>query len=147
MDGPSHGNAVTIVDTHPANLADWLEYATGYTEGVPGFTVDCQTSGQPNYGGVTAPDAPCIFLALGSAGTITSFAYIDSNGKIVLQKGSITIQLDLADIPSGFSTNSSGNYVIKLREVSDCILVSGTPTAVYRQALVSEPYTTPLGNT
>ncbi len=49
----------------------------------------------------------------------------------------------LCPLPDGFSTNSSGNYVVKLREVTDC----AGGTTVYRQALVSEPYAAPPGNT
>jgi hypothetical protein len=142
--GPSPNNAVTNLATLPISMSDWLTNNASYTQGAPGVTHDA--TGSVNYGGLGAPNAPLTHMALGSDGTITSFAHINANGVLVLQLAgspTLTIQLSLADLPSGFKTNSSGNYVIKLREVTDC---SGG-TTVYRQALVSEPYTTALGNT
>jgi len=152
---PSPANANTNVGTHAANFADWFANHADYVteQAVPGITHDCQQSSQAVYSGLPQQNAPLLHLATGSSGVIVSFAHINANGQVVLQSedtGSdptITIQLKLSDLPAGFKSNSSGNYVLKIREVTDCVIISGTPTAVYRQALVSEPYTSPLGNT
>jgi hypothetical protein len=150
--GPSPNNAVPAILTIPTSVSDWLTNASSYTTGVPGITHDGAPSSvtQPNYGGITAPNAPVHFGAVGSGGTLSSFYYHDATGTLVLQvNGSpnVTIQLKVTDLPGGFKTNSSGNYVLKLREVTDCVTISGTPTTVYRQALVSAYYTSALGNT
>jgi hypothetical protein len=149
--GPSPNNAVPSVHTLPSDIGDWLTNNTDYTEGAPGVTHDA--TGLVNYGGLGVTETPLIHLADGSGGAILSFAHLNSGPKLILQINAagpdpqFTIQIDLDDLPDGFLTNSSGNYVVKLREVTDCVTIDGTPTTVYRQALVSEYYTSPLGNT
>jgi hypothetical protein len=147
--GPSPANAVLDVNIHPNNLGDWLANSADYTEGVPGITHDSRTLGQPSYGGLGSPSTPLTHYAAGEGGAIEMFAHINANGVLVLEAAAVsgvspqtTIQLKLSDLPEGFWTNSSGNYVLKIREVTDCI----DGATMYRQALVSEPYSTSLGN-
>jgi hypothetical protein len=144
--GPSPNNAVASIQTFPADVSDWLANNSAYTSGVPGITNDAVGAG--DYGSVSAPNAPLMHLALGSEGAITSWAHINATGTLVLQidgTPSQTVQLQLSDVPSGF--NWTGLGAIKFREVTDCVTIEGTPTTVYRQALVSGYYTTALGNT
>jgi hypothetical protein len=146
--GPSPGNAVVAINVTPSSIPD--AQAHPYVNGVPGITFDATNNATFNYGTLGAPNAPCAHYALGASGSVSSFAHLNANGVLVLQASAngsapqITIQLKLADIPTGFGTNSSGNYVVAIREVTDCDPSTGVK--VYRQALVSEPYTTPLGN-
>jgi hypothetical protein len=144
--GPSHNNAIFSVTTDSPDVPDWLAHNSAYTAGAPGITRD--TTGLIDYTGLGAPNAPLIHLADGSGGAINSFAHLNATGALVLQDDnddtSATIQVLLSDIPDGFDWGTLG--VIKFREVKDCVVISGTPTTVYRQALVSEYYTTSLGN-
>ncbi len=144
---PSPGPRAADFIFHPSDINDAKTNLTDYTTGFPGITHDASTSGQPDYGGIAAPNAPVQFLATGSSGNIDTFARLDAAAALILQDQTktptLTIKIDLSDLPGGFSTNSSGNYVVKLREVTDC----AGGTTVYRQALVSEPYASPLGNT
>lgn len=144
--GPSPNNAVPSIATLTTSMSDWLTNNASYTQGPPGVTHDA--TGALSYGGLGAPNAPLTHLALGTGGTITSFAHLNANGVLVLQipgSPAKTIQISLADIPSGFNWSSAGP--IKFREVTDCVTIDGTPTTVYRQALVSGYYTSALGNT
>jgi hypothetical protein len=145
--GPSPNNAVPSVHTLPSDLADWLTNNSSYTEGAPGVTHDA--TGLVNYGALGAPEVPLVHLADGTAGAILSFCQINASGLLHLQDDTddVTsiIRAAIADIPDGFDWSTSGP--IKFREVKDCVTIDGTPTTVYRQALVSAPYTTALGNT
>jgi hypothetical protein len=144
--GPSPNNAVPSVATLPYDIPDWLAHNSDYTGGVPGVTHDA--TGEVDYGGLGVSGVPVVHLADGSGGAINSFAHLNATGALVLQDDnddtSATIQVLLSDIPDGFDWGTLG--VIKFREVKDCVVISGTPTTVYRQALVSEYYTTSLGN-
>ena len=140
--GPSPNNAVPSTSTFPTSVSDWLTNNSSYTAGVPGVTNDAVGSG--TYGSVTAPNAPVTHLALGASGSITSWAHLNALGVLILQiNGSPnqTVQVKLADIPSGFTWSAAGP--IKFREVAVCV---GGVTK-YQQFLCSEPYTTALGNT
>ncbi len=145
--GPSPNNAVASIVTHPADIGDWLTNNADYTQGAPGVTHDAV--GLVNYGGLGASETPLIHLADGAGGVINSFAHVNSNGAVVLQAveddTTLTIQLLLSDIPDDFDWDDLG--AIKFREVQDCVTIDGTPTTVYRQALVSAYYLSPLGNT
>ncbi len=150
--GPSPNNAVRSVNTLPSSVADWLTNNAAYdsaNSGVPGITHDASTSGQPDYGGETAPNVPVVYAAAGESGLIDSYALVRSDGGVILsdisEEDAQTIQALLSDIPDGFNWSTAGP--IKFREVQDCVLIDGTPTTVYRQALVSQYYTSALGNT
>jgi hypothetical protein len=140
--GPSPNNAVPSIATLPSSVSDWLANSASYTGGVPGVTNDA--TGAVAYGGLSAPSAPVVHLALGSGGAVTSFAHVNGNGTVILKKGSggsaVTIQIELADIPSGF-TSAAGP--IKFREMAVCV---GSVTK-YALFLCSAPYTTALCNT
>jgi hypothetical protein len=141
--GPSPNNAVPSVINFPSSVSDWLANNSAYTQGVPGITHDA--TGLVDYGGLGAPNAPVMHLALGGSGAITSWAHINGNGTLILQSGSgdgaKTIQIKLADIPGGFVWSTAGP--VKFREIAVCV---GGVTK-YQQILCSEPYTTSLGNT
>ncbi|HUD46113.1 MAG TPA: hypothetical protein VMR33_04750 [Candidatus Baltobacteraceae bacterium] len=145
--GPSPNNAVPNLNTLPSDLADWLTNNSDYTEGAPGVTHDA--IGAVDYGGLGAPNVPVVHLADGSGGAINSFAHLNASGTLVLEDDddevTATIQLKISDVPDGFDWSALG--AVKLREVTDCVSIEGTPTTVYRQALVSAYYTTALGNT
>jgi hypothetical protein len=151
--GPSHNNPVPSLNILPQDLGDWLANSADYTSGTPGVTHDAIGSAV-YYGGGTggtpdSPSVPTLFVADGTGGGIVSSATLTGDGKLHLQNNEddvvSIIRAALEDIPGGFDWTSLG--AIKIREVTDCVTISGTPTTVYRQALVSAYYTTPLGNT
>ena len=148
----SPANAIPSFNFHPQDLPDFLHYNSDYTDGSPGVTHDA--IGSASYGGggdagvAGAPDVPLIHLADGTGGAILSFAHVNGSGTVHLEDDTDSttriIRAALADIPDGFDWSSLGQ--IKFREVTDCVSIDGTPTTVYRQALVSKYYTSPLGN-
>jgi hypothetical protein len=151
--GPSHNNPVPSLNILPQDLGDWLTNSADYTGGTPGVTHDAIGSAV-YYGGGTSgtpdsPSVPTIFVADGTGGGIVSSATLTGDGKLHLQNNEddviSIIRAALEDIPDGFDWTSLG--AIKFREVTDCVTISGTPTTVYRQALVSAYYTSSLGNT
>ncbi|HEX3717850.1 MAG TPA: hypothetical protein VH595_07765 [Verrucomicrobiae bacterium] len=137
--GPSPANAITSVQSHPTSMSDWL--ANPGTAGPAGVTIDGTNSGTA-YGG-TAPEAPVVYCAYGSGGAVTSWAWLAGSASLILKKGSLAAQIQLSDLPTGFATNSSGNYVLQLREVAVC---NSDGSTSYVQGLFSKKYTSSLGN-
>jgi hypothetical protein len=83
---PSHGPRAADLQTCPVSIADLAAHSYTST-GPPGVTVDARASGQPNYGDLTSgvgsntpiasPAKPTIFLANGSAGSLTGWARLN----------------------------------------------------------------------
>jgi hypothetical protein len=148
--GPSPNNAVPSIQTLPSDIGDWLTNNADYTVGAPGVTHDATgLIDYGNVGGGSPSETALIHLADGSGGGISSFAHLNSNGTLHLEDdtggGTSIIRAAISDIPEGFDWASCGP--LKFREVQDCVSIDGTPTTVYRQALVSGYYTSALGNT
>jgi hypothetical protein len=116
--GPSPGPRAADLQTFPISLADLAANGSSYTAGVPGATIDTRASGQPNYGnisGLSAPNAPTIMLASGSAGSLGQLVRItpaDLNGKG----------------PAWF------------QEVGICVNISGVPTPKNIMVLCTAPF-------
>lgn len=148
--GTSPANPILNVSVQPQSLSDFITNASSYTAGIPGVTHD--SVGSTNYAGIsTAGSAPyfppCSHWAAGSGGTVNSYVHIDAGGLITLKISSGTyngliFQFKPGDIPSGFMSNSSGDYSIKMREEAVC--VDGSTN--YRQFMCSAVYDTSLGN-
>jgi hypothetical protein len=127
-------------------MADWLTNNASYTEGVPGVTHDA--TGAVNYGGLGTPEVPVVHLADGSGGAINTFAHLNADATLHLQDNdgdTAIIRAAISDIPDGFNWGTLKS--LKFREVTDCQVIDGTPTTVYRQVLCSAYYTSALGNT
>lgn len=122
---PHDGPASRNLQIFPANPNDAAANSAAYQTagsgvGTPGVTIDNRASGQPNYGnisGLSAPTAPTLLLAAGSAGSLSA-----------------CIRLSISDLVGA-------NKQAYFQPVLICVDVDGTPTPKVMYVLATNPET------